>query len=49
MAEDNLPPPLVERLLGDYGGRGRNRNRLAIANQPVTVNKFEINPTVLRE
>ncbi|GAU45782.1 hypothetical protein TSUD_24460 [Trifolium subterraneum] len=36
MAEDT---PQMEKLLGDYGGRGRNRNRLAIANQPVTVNK----------
>ncbi|CAJ2634893.1 unnamed protein product [Trifolium pratense] len=44
MADDNPPPPPVERLLGDYGARDRNRNRLTITNQPVTVNKFEINP-----
>ncbi|CAJ2659128.1 unnamed protein product [Trifolium pratense] len=49
MADDNPPPPPVERLLGDYGARDRNRNRLTITNQPVTVNKFEINPGLLRE
>jgi hypothetical protein len=50
MAEDNPPPPPPpERLLGDYGARDRNRIRLTITNQPVTVTKFEINPRFLRE
>lgn len=49
MTEPPPPPPPEERLLGDYGTRDRNRNRLTITNQPVTVNKFEINPGLLRE
>jgi hypothetical protein len=52
MAEGPGPQPQPqpeERLLGDYGARDRNRNRLTITNQPVTVNKFEINPGLLRE
>ncbi|WJX29241.1 hypothetical protein P8452_17905 [Trifolium repens] len=41
MAEDNPPPPPPpERLLGDYGARDRNRNRLTITNQPVTMQIF---------
>jgi hypothetical protein len=50
MAEETPPPPPpAERLLGDNEARDRNRNRLTITNQPVTVNKFEINPGLLRE
>jgi len=49
MEDPPPPPPPAEKLLGDYGARDRNRNRLTITNQPVTVNKFEINPGLLRE
>ncbi|XP_073219623.1 uncharacterized protein [Cicer arietinum] len=44
---DDPPPP--ERNLGEYGNRNRNRARLAIHNQPVTFNKFEVSPTLFRE
>lgn len=39
----------IRRTLGDYGNTERNRQRLPIAHQPVTVNKFEINPGLFRE
>ncbi|XP_073225696.1 uncharacterized protein [Cicer arietinum] len=42
-------PPPHESTLDEYGNRNRNRARLAIHNQPVTVNKFEVNPALLRE
>ncbi|XP_073219415.1 uncharacterized protein [Cicer arietinum] len=42
-------PPPPERTLGDYGNQNRNCARFAIHNQPVTVNKFEVSPSLLRE
>ncbi|XP_073221535.1 uncharacterized protein [Cicer arietinum] len=42
-------PPPPERILDENGNRDRNRPLLAIHNQPVTVNKFEISPTIYRE
>ncbi|XP_073222340.1 uncharacterized protein [Cicer arietinum] len=42
-------PPLPERTLSQYGNGDRNRTRLAIHSQPVTVNKFKISLTLYQE
>ncbi|XP_073225721.1 uncharacterized protein [Cicer arietinum] len=42
-------PPPHERTLGEYGDRDRNHAQLAIHDQPVTINKFEISPALYRE
>ncbi|XP_073225695.1 uncharacterized protein [Cicer arietinum] len=42
-------PPPPEHTLGEYGNRNRNRAQLAIHNQPVTVNKFEVISALLQE
>ncbi|XP_073221522.1 uncharacterized protein [Cicer arietinum] len=42
-------PPPSERTVGEYGNRNRNRARLAIHNQSVTVNKLEVSPALFQE